>query len=371
MRTDESRTAPRRFRPIAGLARAGLLLLLVCIGGCGVSDSPTARFDDYLSRLARTLDRDIPAAPAAPRVGYPARRTLLQPVDTPRTGWIGFFQLHRCGVMNLVSKRNSILGRVAPPQARLAYESKLLAGLVDCRQRLGAQADGVDPEFLDRLDTLIARKSASRAATLWNNTWASEPMTHLFSVAGSDAGLQPTLAGQASRQALARLADRSAAIGDGQAVEREALASAYETLDTVEYGGALQIAAAEASRALERATALIDARLADRPLCFNQRPNRRAKILRTILLDIYGQRVQPYLADLVRAGRLWRQATDRLIAVQTATLPATFTAYRRDTLSENTGVWARLSKALDAHTQRWQDALGACNLMPGTPAPER
>ncbi|MES1929459.1 hypothetical protein SADO_09382 [Salinisphaera dokdonensis CL-ES53] len=346
--------------------RAGLLLLIF-IGGCSAADSPGARFDDYLDRLARTLDREIPVQPAPTRTGYPPRRALLQPIDTPRTGWIGFFQLNRCGLMNLVSERNSILGRVAPPQALLAYESQVLEGLVDCRAEQAEDAD--DAEFLARLVTLIARKQANRAPTIWNETWASEAMAHLFSVAGGDAGLQPSLAGRGSRQALARLAERIAAFNTGETIARDELATIYETLDATEYGGALQIAALEAAAALEQATALLNARLADRPLCFNQRPNRRARVLRTILLDIYGQGVQPYLADLVRAGRLWRDATGRLIEVQSTLLPTAFETYRRETLSSDHGVWERLSKAIETHTERWQDALGQCDLMPGTPAP--
>jgi hypothetical protein len=355
------RAAPRKKLFAGAIA---LFLLCVVIGGCSRTDSPDARFDDYLDRLARTLDRDLPTQTSATRQSYPARRELLQAVEVPRTGWIGFFQLHRCGLVNLVSERNSILGRVAPPQARLAYESQLLAGLVRCRRRVRSTA-GDDDDFIARLDELIALKQAALGATLWNQSLASRPMTHLFSVAGHDAGLEPDLAGQASRQALARLADRLGAIRAGEPVAETALVTAYETLDKSEYGGAIQIAAIQASAALRRATTMLDARLADRPICFNKQPNRRARVLRTILLDIYGQRIQPYLAELVRAGRRWRAAVDELLAVQVIEPPPVFSRYYRRTLAANSGVWAELDTAIAAHTDSWQTALGQCDLMPG------
>ncbi|MES1938781.1 hypothetical protein T5B8_00990 [Salinisphaera sp. T5B8] len=340
------------------------ILLVAALAGCRAADSPQARFDDYLTRLARTLERDLPAATATPRSLYPPRRALAQPVQTPRTGWIGFFQLHRCGLVNLISERNSILGRVAPPQARLAYESRLLAGLIRCRAGFDGDTEHDAREFVARLDRLIALKRQARGAIIWNQTMASAPMAHLFSIAGDNAGLEPSLAGRSARAALTRL---TAAMADMQAervVSEDTLVGVYETLDASEYGGALQIAALQAAAALERASQLIETRLNERPLCFNHRPNRRARVLHTILVEIYGPRVQAYLADLVRAGRLWRETVNALIDRQRVTLPPEFTRYRARTLSTQTGIWARLDQAIENHTEHWQQAMRQCDLMP-------
>lgn len=370
MPTASPRTTPAHARWVASRWRSGLrgvlalLILCVVIGGCAPADSPTARFDDYLTRLARTLNRDLAPAITPTYRGYPQRRTLRQHVDTPRTGWIGLFELHRCGLVNLIAQRNSVLGRVAPPHTRLAYESRLLARLRACRVRQSVAGEA-DADFMSRLDALIARKQSGLGATLWNQSFATTSMAHLFSVAGDDAGLEPTLAGQASRRALAQLTGALRAIQHGQEVSAQTLAPAYETLDKSEYGGALQIAAVEAATALERARATLQTRLDARPICFNGRPSRRGRILRTILLDIYGQRVQPYLADLVRAGRLWRATVDGLIAAQDITPMSAFVDYRAETLAADTGVWARLDHAIAEHTDLWQSAMRQCDLMPG------
>ena len=43
--------------------------MTVLIAGCSATDGPTARFDDYLPRLARTLGQDL--TPPTPEPPYP------------------------------------------------------------------------------------------------------------------------------------------------------------------------------------------------------------------------------------------------------------------------------------------------------------
>ncbi|GAB3671892.1 DUF3080 domain-containing protein [Salinisphaera aquimarina] len=346
--------------------RLWCVLILLVIGGCSATDSPEARFDDYLSRLARTLDVSSPSSQAPPRLRYPDKRSLQLVIETPRTGWIGLFQLHRCGLVNLVSERNSILGRVAPPQDRLAYESRLLAGLKQCRTELDSKEDTADDRDLRRqLDALIEIKRRAVPRIFWNLTLADDAMAHLFSVAPPPLGLKASALGRASRQALTRLADAGRTLAEGGLLDASALSKSYEILEGSTYGGQLQSAALVAVARLDAATAMLQQRMARRPICFNAQPNRRARTLYTILREVYGPNVQSYLADLVRAGREWRAAVASLVdAQQVAPRPA-FTAYETRTLSAKTGVWAALDTAIVRHTKSWQDAMGQCNLMPG------
>lgn len=80
-----------------------VVAITLLVSACAGSDTPQARFDDYLTRLARTLDVERPAAADTTARLYPARRELLLPVQQPRTGWIGFFELRRCALANLVA----------------------------------------------------------------------------------------------------------------------------------------------------------------------------------------------------------------------------------------------------------------------------
>ena len=341
-----------------------MVLLCLLIGGCTAKDSPEARFDDYQDRLARTLEvvRPIAVAPSAQL--YPGKRELQLALETPRTGWIGLFQLHRCGLVNLVSERNSILGRVAPAHQRLAYESKLLAGLQSCRTDT-ADDKTADDDFKARLNELIAIKEQAVPAIFWNYTLGGDASAHLFSLAGRPPTATPTAAGRDSRAALEDLSSAGRRLADGETLDADELAAIYQRLESSTYGGQLQSAAISATAALDAARAMIDRRLARRPVCFNGRPSRRGRTLQTILLQVYGPGVQAYLADLVRAGREWRAAVATLVDVQRVPLPQTWTAYQQATLAPDSGVWARLDTAIHRHTKRWQDMLGDCGLMPG------
>ncbi|MES1923884.1 hypothetical protein T31B1_01135 [Salinisphaera sp. T31B1] len=336
------------------------------IGGCTGQDSPETRFDDYLARLARTLDTPRPSPSAPVARAYPDKRRLQRPVETPRTGWIGLFELHRCGLVNLVSERNSILGRVAPAHQRLAYESQLLAGLTRCRKELSAEAATADPDFVDRLDTLIARKRDAVPRIFWNRTLGGDAVIHVFSLAGRPPGLTPTASGRATRQAIGALASAGDALARGDRLDADTLAGFYRTLEASTYGGQLQIAAIRAIQSLDSATAMLTERMARRPICFNQRPNRRGRTLQTILLEVYGPEVQSYLADLVRAGHQWRAAVDRLVDAQRTPVPASFRTYWQATLATDSGLWPRLNTAIEDHTRQWQTLLGDCGLMPGS-----
>lgn len=341
-----------------------VMLLSLSVAGCAGNDSPEARFDDYLSRLARTLDVARPALAVPTARLYPAKRDLQLPVEAPRTGWIGLFQLHRCGLVNLVSERNSILGRVAPAHERLAYESELLAGLLACRADLASEG-GDDVEFSASLDELIAIKRQAVPRIFWNRTLGGDGAAHLFSLAGRPPSTTPTAAGRDSRAALEVLTQAGQRLANGATLRADELASTYQRLENSTYGGQLQRAAIDAAAALNTARTLIERRLARRPICFNGQPSRRGRTLQTILLEVYGPRVQAYLADLVRAGRQWRATVSALVGVQRVPIPSAWGAYRQATLAPDRGVWAQLDTAIRRHTERWQDMLGDCSLMPG------
>ena len=83
-----------------------------------------------------------------------------------------------------------------------------------------------------------------------------------------------------------------------------------------------------------------------------------------IFLDsVYGQEVQPYLADLDRRQRLLGERLQALRAASSGASPRAGPV--AGPLFRPRGQAARLDQALRAHTERWQTVLGACGLMPG------
>ena len=128
-------------------------------------------------------------------------------------------------------------------------------------------------------------------------------------------------------------------------------------------GGAILRQMASARVALEQALGMLTA-LDEDALCPRGRVSQRARYLRNILDNVYGQEVQPYLAKL---DRRQRHLEDRLRALRAVSagdnrvLDQWLTHYFGPG-----GQAARLESALRRHTERWQTVLGACGLMPGS-----
>ena len=123
-----------------------------------------------------------------------------------------------------------------------------------------------------------------------------------------------------------------------------------------------EIAAARV--ALGQALGMLES-LDEDSLCPRGRASQRARYLRNLLDSVYGQEVQPYLAELDRRQRRLGERLRALRAASSGTNPALDRWL--DHYFGPRGQSARLDQALRAHTERWQTVLGACGLMPVLP----
>ncbi|MDT0634735.1 DUF3080 family protein [Spectribacter hydrogenooxidans] len=331
-----------------------LIPVALLMAACGPADP----LEDYASRVARVLDQPVePATPAPPR--YPRARDRQLPVPPERTGWIGYFQLKRCGLLHLIGQRNSILGRVAPPARRLDYERKLLAGLRACRPSTPAGAQDDDPAFAARLAELVASKQAQLPKVIWNATLGSDAMADAFSLAAGRLPMDTDVMPGESLGALATLT--RAARGPQPPTVTE---PAYRVLETRHYGGRLLQSVTAVTATLDAVTGAIEQRLARRPLCFRGRANRQARIAETVLREFYIAALQPHMAALSDAGRLWHEALAELFDAQSVTMPAAITRYRNQALGESSRVWRDYRRASREHGEAWTELLDSCGLAP-------
>lgn len=326
-----------------------LIPIALLMAACGPADP----LEDYASRVARVLDQPVePATPEPPR--YPRARDRQLSVPPERTGWIGYFQLKRCGLLNLIGQRNSILGRVAPPARRLDYERKLRA----CQPSTPAGDDG-DPAFAARLAELVASKQAQLPKVVWNATLGSDAMADAFSLAAGRLPIDTEVMPGESLDALATLT--RAARGPQPPGVTE---PAYRVLETRHYGGRLLQSVTAVTATLDVVTGSIEQRLARRPLCFGDRANRRARIAETVLREFYIAGLQPHMAALSDAGRLWHEALAELFDAQSVTMPAAITRYRNQALGESSRVWRDYRHASREHGEAWTELLESCDLAP-------
>ncbi|MEQ8261513.1 MAG: DUF3080 family protein [Alcanivorax sp.] len=336
------------------------LIALAAAAGLALwpEDPVTARWQDYLTRLERLTRQPVPPPSALDLRPYPGNAVLRRPLPDLRTGLLNYLALRHCDLMSLVSERNSALGKLRAASLRLDYELTF----IQRGERCLAQDKLEDPALIALLERTLAVKRDSLGDLFWNATWAGDELRGFLNQSPGPAG-DPgpgleALGGLASAGRALRATPTPDALPE---LERHLAARAGGAA-----GGALLREVAAARVALEQALSMLQA-LDEDGLCPRGRASQRARYLRNLLDSVYGEDVQPYLADLDRHRRRLDDRLRALRAVSSGANPALDQWLAHYFGSR--GQAARLDQALRAHTERWQTVLGACGLMPG--APER
>lgn len=134
---------------ITRLCTGLLVTLLFNLSGC--TPAPEAQWQDYRQRLSRVLDTDLDEATTSVQNESDTRETspaavnssLAEPMPLPsfktapelsehQITLIDVARLHACGLDQVISARNSSLGKVMPAAVALHYELTLLDLLPAC-----------------------------------------------------------------------------------------------------------------------------------------------------------------------------------------------------------------------------------------------
>ena len=332
------------------------LIALAATAGLALwpEDPGAARWQDYLARLERLTRQPVPSAAALELRPYPGNAALRRPLPDLRTGLLNYLGLRHCDLMSLVSERNSALGKLRSASLRLDYELTFIERGQRCLN--GAALE--DPELIGLLERTLEVKRDSLGDLFWNATWASDELRGFLNQS-------PGPAGDSARglEALGGLASAGRALRESP--PPDALPDLERHLATLAggaAGGAVLREIAAARVALEQALGMLES-LDEDSLCPRGRASQRARYLRNLLDSVYGQEVQPYLADLDRRRRRLDDRLRALRAVSSGANPA-LDQWLAHYFGPR-GQAARLDQALRAHTERWQTVLGACGLMPG------
>ena len=318
-----------RQRPAAGL-KAGIGRL---IAGCGClalslgcqPETPDAQFNDYLNRLGRTLNVDVPVIgsatlPVTPRVGQLQLDTPSSSLDT-----LDFLTLRGCAVQITLGKRNSSLGRMAKPSQRLLLELEYLRLAPTCI----SQQRGNDRKVLaNTLQQAWELKRQQLPALIFNATlggaeyrsfWRAAKIPSNYPVATNSQVISALLAiNNHSRRWLA---------GDYEAHNRdfEILLSDVAAGD----GSALLRSLARQHEWLAAANRMLDQRRARGPLCTaNIRPA-AADILPNVIGKYFIAGIQPRAASL---NRRYHELLPPFVALEDIlanALPADYRAWQR------------------------------------------
>lgn len=335
------------------------------LSGCNPFNEAEPMMGEYLERLGRVLDtppaalpNDLPSASTLPR-----RRERVLTMPDLELGMLDFLSLYGCELQYVVGERNSVMGRVMQPLNRLRYEVRFIRAAEDCRAQ-------VDDEGLEQiLLSAIESKRASLPIAVWNATWGVEEVERLLTLSKGYYPVAPELdpvsdlvrdLGQLNRTVAALSAEQLE-------VSLEDIGRIHQRWQAEFRAGQIINSARLLIAGLNAGTATIKARLDERPLCLNERPNTQSDIVRNFFFNIYIGEVQPYMSDVSRARDSLIVALAELADQQRDVMPESFQRWYQHHLSAQAeeSLWLQLDQAMIHHTRHWQKLLEQCGLRPG------
>ncbi|MBU2709832.1 DUF3080 family protein [Zooshikella harenae] len=348
-------------QPLAQQVCLSLLLLcnLLLLTGCN-NDSPTAKFDNYLSRLARGLEQPTPTLNIDwTWWQYPSRSARWITPQDIRLNFLAILSIKHChSLTQRIAERNSALGKVMPITQQAIYERQLLPELSACLQH----PESTSAELRETLRQWMTVKQAQLPSIYWNALYNSSEMLHHFSLATpplSDhpPSLTPTL------QALSYLTtfsqQRDTPIQDVHMLSQQ-LNQHLQKLQQRATGGELIRASVLANTMLKKANQLMTA-VSVQQICPQHRPTPQARILSQVLQKFYLQQVQPYLAQLSQQLNQWQIAHQHLLkTLPHENIPPAMKQFIAKTVADNTGLHATLKQQTTRHIAYWKQILKQC-----------
>ena len=330
---------------------AALCAAALCLAGCS-RDGAQDRLADYLQRLSRALGTDI--QPGELRsIPAPPRWTSLQiPLEGGSIDGLDFLRLRGCALQETVARRNSSLGRVAPPSQRLLLELEFLDRVEPCIHFQREQGENALAELLTESAAL---KKVQLPALIFNATLGGEEYRNFWrstdlsaDYPSNTSSLVTTALENITANATRWLAGDYTA--DGRAFELD--------LSDVARGDGGELLAALSLQAayLDAGSAALHAQAERGPLCRPQLRPARANILRNVATRYFVGEIQPWSAALGRRAHALLPPLQTLEVQLAPTLPAALSDWRKE---RNTAI-DRRTGAPRRHVSALQTLLGSC-----------
>ena len=345
----------------------GVLLVCFLVASCQRAPEASRQMDNYLDRVGRVLGQDWQAWDENQLGQYrlPPRRDRIQPVPELRLGMLDLVvESNKCPTLQqTVAQRNSSLGKLMSGSLLLAYEGELLSHLQTCLEIL--EGDAARAAWRTQLREIAEIKRASLPAAFWNALNTSPEFEQYLRFVNEPLPIsEAPLTDHAAIDALHNLADIGQALPAQLPPAQPALEPLFEALQRSSHGGQLIHSLSRLSHTLEQATAMLRAR-PPTFLCPMGQPTQRSRTLLTVFTTFYAGDIQPQMAQAQRLGQPWQEAIVRLS--QTPEIPASTLQYLQQLAGDERSLWERYQGSLQAHSEAWQDVLGACQQRPGQP----
>ena len=341
-----------------------LFICLLMLGACTPSDDGLALQTDYLQRLHNVLDGDT-IAPfdknELTRYRMPPRRNRLLQIADVRISLLDLvLDVRRCPeLQQLISQRNSILGKQLVASSRLAYEGELLRAIDACLPRLSAERD---QELRATLVELAQQKRQQLPQVFWSALNASAEVERYLRFA--DQALPVEAAeDNAALDARAQLADLGHALPQRLPPPASELEPLFFALHASVQGGQLITSLASLSHNLNQGSELLESRQRQRPVCPLGQATPRGRILQNIFVKYYAGALQPYLTEVDQRGQRWSHSLRQLSAAND--IPPAMRDYLISLAGDESSLWVDFQRATARHVRAWQTTLKSCGLAPG------
>ena len=302
------------------LACTMVITLYLLIAGCSQSND-TARFERYLDRLARPLSTDVPAISEPARLRPPAVAELQIAMAPGKLDALDFLSLSGCQLQITLGKRNSSLGKFAPPSQRLLLELEYLQYAPACIEYLRSQNE---TEIALLLESTQVDKLAQLPGRIFNATLGSQEF-HTFWQRPAHLGDYPRDTSSAVISALEAINAHALRwlSGDFTASNREfeLLLSEVARGD----GGALALALSRQDQWLAGANTMLQAKRSAGGFCDSGLKPASATIFENVVRKYFIGEIQPVAATL---GRRHHQLIPAIEALEESLFPALPPGYR-------------------------------------------
>lgn len=348
-----------------------IFLLSLVITACSEPDA-RSMLERYTERVGNAIEEPIDTAfdaALADRPTLPPKRQRLIEIETISEGLIDVLDFRHCNLLHTIAERNTSLSRLAGHSQRLIYELEILPSLRLCRRQIETMGQDAPARLKKRLTEIIQQKEQTLGAVIWNALYASAEMEQQFALTDSPLPLHGTALLAPIKPALAHfqiLAGLNGRDDWDTPAFAPALEQDFETLYRSEFGAQWITSLALLTHTLEQTSKAFERRLTRRPICFNNRPNNQARIIRNVFQKFYAGELQPYMSLVDRQGREWLEMQQQILG--RLPVPAGAQRYFRLVLDSKAseGLWQHYLNARDEHTRNWQRLLRQCGMMPGS-----
>lgn len=348
-----------------------LLLATSALLACQPADSAQAKVDNYLYRLANSLDTPAPEysnTQLAHLPLYPSRKQRRYELASSSIHLLEFLRLSQCELQRHIGQRNSSLGQVMPATQVLIYEVNFIVLAQQCLTQLTD-----DNNLKISLLAVLQQKQQQLDKVMWNASFASDEFAQLFSMSSqplsSSAIKQPALLlNNALKQLLhvhQQLAPYARQHGQPNPTllrDLGATEDAYRVLAASKRLGELRLSMRLMVESLVKADAIIHQRLGQRPLCLQAQANSQYNIVETVFEKYYIGDIQPYVAVLHQQAGAIFNLLEQLLTLQQPT--DDFLLFWTRVYTSDASEWRQFERAIATHTRSWQQLLTQCGQLP-------